>query len=99
MELAQQAEIVEHIHETLDEFTGKRLRVKANLGRSKVVECEGVLTQAHPQLFIVEVEEKRGRITRQSYQYVDVLTGMVELTDASNNQPLFEGSFDFGPVV
>ena len=38
MELAQQAEIVEHIHETLDEFTGKRLRVKANLGRSKVVE-------------------------------------------------------------
>jgi len=96
MELAQQAEIVENIHATLEEFTGKRLRVKANLGRSKVVECEGILTQAHPQLFIVEVEEKRGRRTRQSYQYVDVLTGMVELTDASNNQPLFENAFDFG---
>jgi uncharacterized protein Veg len=96
MELAQQAEIVENIHTTLVEFTGKRLRVRANLGRSKVVECEGVLTQAHPQLFIVEVEEKRGRRTRQSYQYVDVLTGMVELTDASSNEPLFEGVFDFG---
>ncbi len=95
MELAQQAEIVENIHATLVELTGKRLRVKANLGRSKVVECEGVLTQAHPQLFIVEVEEKRGRLTRQSYQYVDVLTGMVELTDASSNEPLFEGVLDF----
>jgi uncharacterized protein Veg len=96
MELAQQAEIVENIHATLAEFTGKKLRVKANLGRSKVVECEGTLTQAHPQLFIVEVEEKRGRRTRQSYQYVDVLTGMVELTDASSNEPLFEGAFEFG---
>jgi uncharacterized protein Veg len=59
------------------------------MGRSKIIECEGVLTQAHPQLFIMEVERKRGRITRQSYQYVDILTGTVELMYLENDEPLF----------
>lgn len=44
--------------------------------------------QVHPQLFILEVDRKRGRTSRQSYQYVDVLTGMVELSQ--NGEPLFE---------
>ena len=58
------------------------------MGRSKIVESEGVLTQVHPRLFIMEVDRKRGRTARQSYQYVDVLTGMVELSQ--NGEPLFE---------
>jgi uncharacterized protein Veg len=89
MELAHQAAIVDRIHDTLSDCTGTRLKVKANMGRSKIIECEGVLTQAHPQLFIMEVERKRGRITRQSYQYVDILTGTVELMRIENNEPLF----------
>ena len=59
------------------------------MGRSKIIEREGVLTQAHNSLFIVETIEKRGRKARQSYQYVDVLTGTVELTDPESEQPLF----------
>lgn len=89
MEQFNQAELVDEIHATLTDFTGKRLKVRANMGRSKVIEREGVLTQAHPQLFIVETDEKRGRKARQSYQYVDVLTGTVELTDANTGEPLF----------
>ncbi len=50
------------------------------MGRSKIVESEGVLMQVHPQLFIMEVKRKRGASARQSYQYVNVLTGMVELS-------------------
>ena len=90
MDLAKQAKIVESIHDTLDDFLGQRLKVRANMGRSKIVESEGILTQVHPQLFIMEVDRKRGRIARQSYQYVDVLTGMVELSQ--DGEPLF-GSF------
>ena len=78
MDLAKQAKIVDGIHDTLNDFVGQRLKVRANMGRSKIVESEGVLTQVHPQLFIMEVDRKRGRTARQSYQYVDVLTGMVE---------------------
>ncbi len=91
MEIAQQAAVVDQIHTKLVSFTGKRLKVRANMGRSKIIEREGILTQVHPQLFIVEVDEKRGRKARQSYQYVDVLTGTVELTDAENGEPLFSG--------
>ena len=80
MDLAKQAKIVDGIHDTLNDFVGQRLKVRANMGRSKIVESEGVLTQVHPQLFIMEVDRKRGRTARQSYQYVDVLTGMVELS-------------------
>ena len=39
--------------------------------------CLLYTSQVHPQLFIMEVDRKRGRTARQSYQYVDVLTGMV----------------------
>lgn len=80
---------VNDIHAVLEDYTGKRLHVRANLGRSKVLEREGTLTQAHNSLFIVEVDEKRGRKSRQSYQYVDVLTGMVELSDPQTKEPLF----------
>ncbi len=88
MDLAKQAGIVNSIHDTLHDFIGQRLKVRANMGRSKIVESEGVLTQVHPQLFIMELDRKRGRTARQSYQYVDVLTGMVELSQ--NGEPLFE---------
>ncbi|MEY8562849.1 Veg family protein [Eggerthellaceae bacterium 3-80] len=88
MDLAKQAKIVDSIHDTLDDFVGQRLKVRANMGRSKIIESEGVLMQVHPQLFIMEVDRKRGRTARQSYQYVDVLTGMVELSQ--NGEPLFE---------
>ena len=69
---------------------GKRLKVKANMGRSRIVERSGTLVHAHPSLFVVEVEERRGRTSRQSYQYVDVLTGTVELYDTETGARLFD---------
>lgn len=55
MDLAKQAQIVDSIHDTLSDFVGQKLRVRANMGRSKIVESEGVLMQVHPKLFIMEV--------------------------------------------
>ncbi len=92
MEISQQVMITDTIHETLSGYVGQRLKIKANMGRSKIVESEGVLTQVHPALFIVEVERRRGRTSRQSYQYVDVLTGVVELSQ--DGHPLFGKFFD-----
>ena len=88
MDLAQQAKIVDTIHDRLSELVGQKIRVKANMGRSKIIESDGILTQVHPRLFIMEMHRKRGRTARQSYQYVDVLTGTVELSQ--NGEPLFE---------
>lgn len=92
MEISQQVMITDTIHETLSGYVGQRLKIKANMGRSKIIESEGVLTQVHPALFIVEVDRRRGRTSRQSYQYVDVLTGVVELSQ--DGHPLFGKFFD-----
>lgn len=88
MDLVQQAQIVQGIRETLNDFIGKKIRVRANMGRSKIVESEGMLMQVHPQLFVMEVNLKRGRTSRQSFQYADVLTGTVELSH--DGQRIFE---------
>ncbi|MDD6694116.1 MAG: Veg family protein [Atopobiaceae bacterium] len=81
---------VDLIHEELGHYVGQRIKVRANMGRSRIVERTGVLVQAHPSLFVIEVEERRGRKARQSYQYVDVLTGTVELFDANTNERMFD---------
>ena len=85
---------VDEIHEKLSALPGQKVKVKANMGRSRVVERTGVLVQVHPSLFIVEVGERRGRTARQSYQYVDVLTGTVELFDIESGERLFDFAFE-----
>ena len=80
MDVAQQTQIVGRIRGDLEALQGTRMKLKANMGRSKIIEREGVLEQTHPALFVVKVDEKRNRTARVSYSYVDVLTGTVELT-------------------
>lgn len=79
---------VDQIRDELESLQGQRIKVRANMGRSRIVERTGTLVQAHPSLFVVEVEERRGRKARQSYQYVDVLTGAVELYDVDTGERL-----------
>ena len=81
---------VAEIRNQLKSLEGQRLKVRANMGRSRIVERTGTLVQAHPSLFVLEVEERRGRKARQSYQYVDVLTGTVELFDSESGERLFD---------
>lgn len=88
MDLAQQTEVVGRIRGDLKDLMGTRMRLKANMGRSKIVEREGVLEQTHPSLFVVKVDEKRDRTARVSYSYVDVLTGTVELSHCESGENL-----------
>lgn len=81
---------IDEIKAELKKLEGGRIKVKANMGRSRIVERTGTLLHVHPSLFVVEVEERRGRVARQSYQYVDVLTGGVELFDAQTGERLFD---------
>lgn len=80
---------VEDIHEKLTSMIGQRVKVRANMGRTRVVERMGTIKTVHPAVFVVEVDERRGRKSRQSYQYVDVLTGTVELFDPESGEHLF----------
>ena len=81
---------VDDIRDELVALRGKRIKVRANMGRSRIVERTGTLMGAHPSLFVVEVEERRGRRSRQSYQYVDVLTNTVELYDVDSGERILD---------
>ena len=81
---------VDEIKDRLRDVEGQRIKVRANMGRSRIVERAGTLVHVHPSLFVVEVEERRGRTARQSYQYVDILTGTVELFDIDSGERLFD---------
>lgn len=81
---------VDEIKDRLRDLEGQRIKVRANMGRSRIVERAGALVHVHPSLFVVEVEERRGRTARQSYQYVDILTGTVELFDIDSGERLFD---------
>ncbi len=83
-----QVEIVGRIRKQLDGFVGEKMRLKANMGRCKIIEREGVLEEIHPNLFVVRVEEKRNRCRRVSYSYADVLTKTVELSNPDNGESL-----------
>lgn len=80
---------VDEIKEKLAQMVGERVKVKANMGRTRVLERMGTIKTVHPSVFIVEVNERRGRTSRQSYQYVDVLTGTVELFDPETGEHIF----------
>ena len=81
---------VDEIQEKITSMVGQRVRVKANMGRTRVIERMGTIKTVHPAVFVVEVSERRGRTSRQSYQYVDVLTGTVELFDPESGDPIFQ---------
>lgn len=85
---------IDTIRDELVAMAGTRIKVRANMGRSRIVERTGTLVAVHPQLFVVEVEERRGRKARQSYQYVDVLTGTVEIYDTDTGERLLDFSIE-----
>ncbi|TXL63437.1 ABC transporter permease [Cerasibacillus terrae] len=63
----------------LENQIGKPLRVKANGGRRRTIERNGVLTETYPAVFVVELDQKENAFERVSYSYADVLTETVEL--------------------
>lgn len=83
-----QIEVVNRIKTELQLCVGTRMKVKANMGRCKIVERNGVLEETHPNLFVIKVEEKRNRSRRVSYSYADVLTKTVELSDLDGGESL-----------
>lgn len=80
-------EAIKEIKQYLDASVGKRIKLKANRGRKKVIERSGVLEQTYPHIFVVKLDEKRNQTRRVSYSYADVLTETVELTIYKDQGP------------
>ena len=83
-----QRETVSRIKSDLKTFVGIRMRLRANIGRCKIIEKEGTLEETHPNLFVVRVDEKRDGSRLISYSYADVLTRTVEITNPRSGENL-----------
>ncbi|WAA12335.1 biofilm formation stimulator Veg [Fervidibacillus halotolerans] len=68
------------IKKNLDSNLGKRLMLKANGGRKKIIERTGVLAETYPAVFVVELDQDQNAFERVSYSYADVLTQTVQIT-------------------
>lgn len=68
------------IRKDIENCIDRKVILRANKGRKRIVVREGSIESAHPNLFVVKIGNEYGSIRRVSYTYTDVLTGTVEVT-------------------
>lgn len=76
---------ISDIKKDLDSFVGSRIRLKANRGRNRIIEREGVLESTYPNIFVIKINERKVE-RRVSYSYADILTETVELFIYNNGE-------------
>lgn len=77
-------DVLFEIRKKLESHLGERIKLRANRGRRKTYEKEGILESLYPSIFIVRVDENN-YFQRLSFSYTDVLTETVELSFNENN--------------
>lgn len=83
MQLASKS-VLASIKKDLESYVGEKIRLKANKGRKKIMEREGILESIYPNIFIIKLEEADSE-RRVSYSYADLLTEAVELVVCSSS--------------
>lgn len=72
-------DVLFEIRKKLESHLGEKIKLRANRGRRKTYEKEGILESIYPSIFIVRVDENN-YYQRLSFSYADVLTETVELS-------------------
>lgn len=72
-------EVLSAIKNDIDGHIGERVLLRANSGRKKVIEREGILEKTYPNIFVVRIEgtDRTSRVI--SYSYSDILTNTVKV--------------------
>lgn len=77
-----------NIKNDLASHVGYKIKLRANRGRKKIVEREGILESTYPHVFVIKISEQRNYVQRVSYSYTDVLTETVELTLCKDDEEI-----------
>lgn len=68
------------VRSSVDQNIGNKVKIRANRGRHKIDETEGIIRETYPSIFLVEVENKLDDTTQKiSFSYTDVLTKDVQM--------------------
>lgn len=72
-------DVLLEIRKKLEPHVGEKIKLKANRGRRKTFEKEGILESTYPSIFVIRIDEEN-YFQRVSFSYADVLTETVELS-------------------
>ena len=72
--------VLESIRMEVESFVGRTVRLKANRGRKKVMEAEGILEKTYPNVFVVKISDESQGAKRVSFTYTDVLTDAIQVS-------------------
>ncbi len=70
---------LDNIKTEVQENIGKKVILRSDKGRRRIVTNEGVIVDAYPNIFIVRVNNKFDVERTVSYSYSDILTSTVEV--------------------
>lgn len=79
--------ILQEIRSDLESWVGNKVSLRANRGRKRVLQKEGVLEKTYPHIFVIVLEED-GYLRRLSFTYSDILTENVEIMVAGEERRL-----------
>lgn len=79
--------VLDKIKDEVKSYVGHRVSVKANRGRRKDIEKEGILEKTHENVFVVRIKD-HNQIRRLSYTYSDLLTDDVVVRSKDNESKI-----------
>lgn len=78
---------LDKIRNSLEQYVGRRVLLKANKGRKQIITRQGVLEDLYPSVFVIKVPKGEGEegYRKVAYSYSDLLTENVKLKVFSEN--------------
>lgn len=71
---------LDKIRANVENYVGRKIKLRANKGRKKIVERDGVIEGVYPSVFVVKINGGYNTSRRVSYSYSDILTETVQIT-------------------
>ena len=68
------------IKENIENYLGREVRLKADKGRKRIVEKNGIIEGVYPSIFVVKINGGESNSRVVSYSYSDILTETVQIT-------------------
>ena len=53
---------ISDIKKDLESFVGSKIRLKANRGRNRIIEKEGVLESIYHNIFVIKIDERKSSV-------------------------------------
>ena len=71
---------LDKIRANVEDYVGRKIKLRANKGRKKIVERDGVIEGVYPSVFVVKINGGYNTSRMVSYSYSDILTETVQIT-------------------